>query len=222
MDKSKIWVIVPAYNEKKYLEKVLTKLRRVTKNFVVVDDGSIDNTVEIAKEFTNEVLVHKLNLGKGAAMKTGADYVFKYKKADAIVFIDSDDQHDPNELELFFNEFTKGAKIVFGERGLDSRMPLIRVMGNRFASVAVLFLFGDYIPDIPSGYKGMTKDTYKKIRWRETGYGVELEIAAKVAKSKLKFNVVPVTTIYHDLDRGMTALDVIRTCLKLVNLKLSL
>jgi len=222
MNKEDIWIIVPVYNEAKYLAKVLTKLSQITSNYIVVDDGSKDKSVEIAKSFTKEVLVHKLNLGKGGALRTGSDYAFDHLGAKAVIFIDSDDQHDPKELELFFDQFENGAKVIFGERKMDSKMPLVRIIGNRFASVLVYFFFGSYVPDIPSGYKAITKQAYQKIRWQESGYGVELEIAARVAKYKIPFRVVPISTIYHDMDRGMTVLDVIKVFLKLINLKITI
>lgn len=222
MNKSDIYLVVPVFNEAKYLDRVLTKIEKVTKNYIVVDDGSKDDSVKIAKRHTNEVLVHKMNLGKGGALKTGSDYAFKHLGAQAVIFIDSDDQHDPKELQLFFDAFAKGSEVVFGERKMDSKMPLIRIIGNRFASVLVYFFFGSYVPDIPSGFKAISKNAYQKIRWQETGYGVELEIAARVAKYKIPFSVVPISTIYHDLDRGMTLLDAFSICFKLINLKLTI
>jgi glycosyltransferase involved in cell wall biosynthesis len=222
MNKSDIWLVVPVFNEDKYLDKVLNKISKVTKNYIVVDDGSCDKSVEIAQKHTKEVLIHKLNLGKGGALKTGSDYAFKYLDAKAVIFIDSDDQHDPKELKLFYDEFKDGAQVVFGERKMDSKMPMIRVLGNKFASILVNLFFGSYVPDIPSGFKALSKSSYQKIRWQETGYGVELEIAARVAKYRIPFSVVPISTIYHDLDRGMTILDAFKICFKLLNLKITI
>jgi len=222
MNRSDIWLIVPVFNEGKYLSKVLTNISKITKNYIIVDDGSSDKSVEIAKKHTNEILVHKLNLGKGGALKTGSDFAFKHLSAKAVIFIDSDGQHDPKELKYFYQEFDKGSQVVFGERTMDSKMPKIRVFGNKFASILVNLLFGSYIPDIPSGFKAMSKKAYQKIRWQETGYGVEFEIAARVAKYKIPFSVVPISTIYHDMDRGMTILDAFKICFKLLNLKITI
>jgi glycosyltransferase involved in cell wall biosynthesis len=222
MNKSDIWLVIPVFNEAKYLDAVLTKIEKITKNYLVIDDGSHDKSVEIAKQHTKEVLVHKLNLGKGGALKTGSDYAFEHLDAQAVIFIDSDDQHNPKELKLFYEEFAKGSEVIFGERKMDSKMPLIRVLGNRFASILVHLFFGSYVPDIPSGFKAISKKSYQKIRWQETGYGVELEIAARVAKYKIPFSVVPISTIYHDMDRGMTLLDAFQICLKLLNLKITI
>ena len=67
--------------------------------------------------------------------------------------------------------------------------------------------FKVYISDVLCGFKGMTKEAYEKIRWESSGYGVEMEIVARLAKNKLRFDEVPVKTIYHDKVKGVTMLD---------------
>src|SRR3989344_1556276 len=146
------WIIIPAYNEAVYLATVLKKTKKITKQIVVVDDGSTDQTAKIAHRFTPHVLRHELNLGKGAALKTGCDCAFKYLGARAVVMLDSDDQHDPREILNFISQLQHRARVVFGERQMGSEMPFIRIFFNRLASFAVWAVFGSYIPDIPSGY----------------------------------------------------------------------
>lgn len=216
-----IWVIIPGMNEEKYVATVLKKVRLQTNNIIFVDDGSKDKTASIAKKYTDHVLSHSVNLGKGAALKTGCEYAFKTLKADAVVFMDSDDQHDPTELPLFFKELQNNS-VVFGVRAFDDKMPLIRIMGNRIASVLIYFLFGSYIPDIPSGFKAMTANAYKQLAWNSSDYAVEMEIAAKTAKYKKRFAVVQIKTIYHDLERGMTILDTLRMITKILSWRISL
>lgn len=222
MRKHNVWLIIPAYNEQQYLAKVLAKVKRITPYFVVVDDGSSDESAQIARRFTSHVLTHRINLGKGAALKTGCDYAFGYLDAQGVVFIDSDDQHDPAEVNLFYQALSNKAQVVFGERAMNSSMPLARIMGNRLASFLVMFLFGSYLPDIPSGFKALSKQAYEQVRWQASGYDVELEIAARVAKNRLAVTVVPISTIYHDFSRGMTLLDVVQVVVKLINLKVAL
>ena len=182
----KIYVVITAYNEAKYLGKFLEKLTQKTKDFIVVDDGSSDQTSTIAKKYSKNTLMHPVNLGKGAAMKTGADYAFNFLGADAVIFMDGDDQHDPADLDKFYDYFIYQNKngLAFGVRAFDQSMPFYRVLGNRFASLLVKMLFGTYLLDIPSGFKAMSCDVYKKLRWQSSDYGVELEIACKTAKLK--------------------------------------
>ncbi len=201
-------VILPAYNEARYIAKVLKKSKKIPFTFVVVDDGSNDATYQIATQLAPYVLRHKINLGKGAAMKTGADFAFSELHAKAVIFMDSDDQHDPAELFTFFDALAKGHELIFGVRNFAHTMPIIKVLANRFASVVVYGLFGTYIPDIPSGYKAMTKKIYRKVQWQASNYRVELEIAVRTSRARLPFHQIPIKTIYHQHDKGTTLVDV--------------
>lgn len=222
MKNKNIWVVIPGYNESKYIEKVLKKTLTFTKNIIFVDDGSKDETVKLAEKYLKYVLVHPVNLGKGAALKTGSEFAFKKLNADAVIFMDSDDQHDPKELDLFIEKLEHNSDVVFGVRSFDKNMPLIRIAMNRLASYFILLLFGTYIPDIPSGFKALSKNAYKKVVWKSRDYSVELELAVKVAKYKIHFSTVDIRTVYHDLDRGMTILDVMRMITNILTWRISL
>ena len=69
------------------------------------------------------------------------------------------------------------------------------------------FLYRRYIPDIPSGYKAMNKSAYKELVWNSAGYEVEMEIAVRVVQKKIKYTEIEIEAIYHDNDKGMTAID---------------
>lgn len=222
MKKSDICVILPAFNESKYLPSVLKELNKTKFPYVVVDDGSADETSTIAKRYSRHVLRHRINLGKGAALRTGCEYAFTQLHAQAVIFMDSDAQHKTEELETFRQQLSEGNKIVLGVRAFDSSMPLVRIMGNRFSSVMVLLFFGKYIPDIPSGYKALTKSAYTALHLRSSGYNIELEIAVKIAKKRLQFSTVPITTIYHDFERGFQPLDALRMMVDLVMWRIQL
>lgn len=200
-----IWVVIPAYNESKYLTTVLKKVLLYTSNVVVVDDGSSDDTGQIAAKHIKYVLNHQVNLGKGAALTTGCEFAFLHLGATAVVLLDSDDQHDPAEMPLLTAGLAERS-LVFGVRTFTD-MPKARVVGNKILSTLVAVLFGKYVPDILSGYKAFTKAAYDQIKWSSSGYDVELEIAVRVARFKVPYFVQPIRTIYHDLDRGMTLLD---------------
>lgn len=208
MDKELYWLIIPAYNESAYLAKVLKKVKKKWPHFVVVDDGSRDETLKIAKRYTPHALTHAVNLGKGAAMKTGSEYAFRKLGAKGVIFFDADDQHDA-ELIAQFAEELKKHPVVLGVRSFDNQMPLMRIMMNRLGSVLIMILFGGYVPDIPCGFKALSKSAYKKINWKSTDYMVEMEIAARVAQYDLEYSEIAIPTVYHDLDRGMTILDTI-------------
>jgi glycosyltransferase involved in cell wall biosynthesis len=215
MTKQEIVVIVPAYNEARYLGRFLDKLLKVTKNVVVVDDGSTDKTREVALDKHVTCLTHMVNLGKGAALKTGCNYAFKKLGSDAVIIMDGDDQHATGDLKLFVDELKNGANVVLGVRRLDANMPAMRIIGNKSMSILINMLFGHYISDIPSGFKAFTKKAYRELLWQSSGYEVETEIAVRIAKSKLEYVEVPISTVYHGKDYGFNLLDAGKILLKL-------
>lgn len=208
----KISIVIPFYNEEKHIGDVLKSLADHDFPIILVDDGSTDKSKIIAgslrlKNLT--LLTHKINLGKGAAMKTGADYAFR-EGADSVVFMDCDSQHRSEDLTGFVKSLKSDkCEMVFGSRNYSYGVPMIRFLGNKMASIILRFLFNIYVSDVLCGFKAMTKKAYKKIRWESTGYGVETEMVARTGKTKLKFCEVPVQSIYHDKTKGVTILDAI-------------
>ena len=211
----KIFVVVPAYNEGRYLGKFLDKLLAVTKQVVVVDDGSTDKTTHIALSKGVKCLTHMVNLGKGAALKTGCSYAFREMQADAVVIMDGDDQHAVVDIPHFVLALKQGAAVVLGVRQMDAKMPLTRILGTKSMSIIINLLFGRYIADIPSGFKAFTRAAYRDLLGHSSGYEVETEIAVRLAKNKLAYVEVPISTVYHDKDYGFNLLDAAKILLKL-------
>ncbi len=209
---SKTFIVIPLYNEEKRISSVLTDVSKFKLPVVVVNDGSKDSSAEKVRQknlMNVTLLSHKINLGKGAAMKTGADWAIS-RGATGLIFMDSDGQHKASDLPGFVEILEKGGcDVIFGSRNYSYGVPLIRFLGNKFASVFIAFLFGIYISDVICGFRAMTVPAYKKIRWESGGYGVETEVVAMTARKKLKYCEVPVQTVYHDKTKGVTLLDAI-------------
>jgi glycosyltransferase involved in cell wall biosynthesis len=203
----KIFIVIPAYNEQKRIGKLLTQLLETNYPVVVIDDGSRDNTFKIAKKLTPLAFKHRINLGKGAALKTGIEMAIK-KGADAVILMDADGQHKIEDLPQFVTALqTKKYDVVIGTRNFSLGVPLVRYLGNKFASVLIRILFGVYVSDLLCGYRAFTKKAYKKILWQSTGYGIETEMITLIGKNKLKFCEVPVETVYFDKFKGVTLFD---------------
>src|SRR3989304_7305763 len=117
----KIFVIIPAFNEESRIGKVLAGVRKKKLPIVVVDDGSKDETYQVAKKITPYALRHPINLGKGAALKTGCLAAFKLG-AEAVILMDSDGQHDANDLPKFVKALRR-CDVVFGVRNFG-KIPL--------------------------------------------------------------------------------------------------
>lgn len=208
----KIAIVLPVYNESKNINAVLKNLRKINLPVFIVNDGSTDNTLkllksEIRKSNKTWLISHSINLGKGSAMRTGGEAAFK-KGFDAVIFMDADGQHSPSDLVKFVEKLqSKKFDIVLGSRNLHHGVPLIRFLGNKFASVLISLLFGIYVSDILSGFRAVTKKAFKKMDLESTGYGIETEMIVKMAKYKLKNCEVTIQTIYHDSHKGVTILD---------------
>lgn len=216
-----IALIIPAYNESRHIGAFfdqLSELDDLSVEVVFVDDGSSDNSSKIAAMYTQYVLTHVINLGKGAALKTGCEFAFNNLGVDFIIMLDADEQHSPNDLPKFIKKITEGHDLILGVRSFTG-MPFLPKISNKFTSLFIKIIYGTTVPDIPSGYKAFSKKMYQKLKWQASGYEVEVEIAQKIAHSKLPFVTVPIKTIYPDYVRGMTLLDGVKVLLKSVGLR---
>lgn len=208
----KIAVVLPIFNEEKKISDVLDTISKIKLPVILINDGSTDKTLQVVKEKIKKnknvtLISHRINLGKGAALRTGAEAAFS-TGTEAVIFMDSDGQHDASDLSKFIEKLaTKKYDIVLGSRNLDHGVPLIRFLGNKVASVLISLLFGLYVSDILSGFRAVTKKGYKKLNLESTGYGIETEMIVKIAKYNLVSCEIPVRTIYHDKNKGVTILD---------------
>lgn len=216
----KIAIVVPVYNEEKRAVNTVKDILKVDKTSVVilVDDGSKDNSYKILTNVFGKnkrvvILQHVINLGKGAAMKTGVEKAFKIGR-DTIIFVDSDGQHNPKHL-VEFKKKLKSSNLVFGRRKMGVEMPTVRKWGNILMVKLVKGLFNIQRSDILCGYFAFKKKVYRLIKWDEPRYGVETQIAAKVGKNKLAFKEVNVDTIYIDKYKGLSIFEAFNFFLKL-------
>jgi len=211
---SMLWVVIPAYNEARRIKEVIKGVKKYTKRIIVVDDGSKDKTFEAAQKQKVEVLRHIVNLGKGAALKTGCDYALR-KKATGFIVIDSDGQHDPKEIPKFAWKL-RSHDIVFGQRRFDKNMPLILKWGNRFIDFMIKMLYGIDLQDTQCGYRAFTARAYRKIRWRASDYSLESEMIANAGRAKLKYSTISIATIYSDKYKGTTVMDGMKIVINMV------
>ena len=135
MDKNKdVYVIIPGLNEEKHIANVISRtIKQGFKNVIFVDDGSKDNSVKKAVSAGATVLSHKVNLGKGSAVKTGADYAIT-QGAKTLVFMDSDGQHKPEEISKLL-KYTQKCDVVLGYRKFNKNMPMVMRFGNWFLTL---------------------------------------------------------------------------------------
>ncbi|RMD57820.1 glycosyltransferase family 2 protein [Candidatus Woesearchaeota archaeon] len=213
-----VWAVIAAYNEEKNLAPVLEGVKNYVDEVVVVDDGSADGTSNVAIASRVNVLRHPINLGKGAAVRTGVEFAIE-KGADKIVLIDADGQHEPDEIPKFLSRLDR-VDIVFGTRKFDENMPVVLRFGNRLLHIFTRLLFGVSVRDTQSGFRAFRAQAYPLIRWSADGYAMETEMLVNVGKHKLSYEEVPIKTIYHDRYKGTTMLDGVKIAFRMLSLKL--
>jgi len=210
----KITAVMPAYNEEKNIADVIKKTKKYVNEVIVIDDGSRDNTIEQAKQ-ADLILEHPINMGKGLALKTGIEAALR-RKADIIITIDSDNQHNPEDIPKMIDIINQDTDIVIGSRTFNEKMPLSYKIGNTFLQRTFKFLFKIDITDTQCGFRAFKSNIYKKIRWTASSYSVETEMLIKVGKNKLKYKQIPIQTIYEDNYKGTTILDGIKIFLNMI------
>lgn len=213
--------VLPARNEAKYIAQVVNRALPLVDYVIVVDDGSIDTTHDIVRQLGGKVIAlrHQINLGKGAALKTGCEAACRLK-ADIIVCMDSDNQHNPETIPKFVDTLrTANLDIVFGMRQFDRRMPLMMIVGNYFLSNLINWLFHMMIHDTQSGFRAFTTEAYRKLLWESRGYEAETEMIVRASEHHLRYKEIEIDTIYHDSYKGTTALDGIRILLHILRWK---
>ncbi len=215
---SKVWAVIPARNEEKSISNIVKKTQKHAESVVVVDDGSRDRTKEAAEKAGAVVVSHIVNLGKGAALKTGCDFAV-HSGAEYIVVIDADAQHNPDDIPRFVEKLKK-YDIVFGYRKASGKMPLVLRFGNLFISTVVGALYGVSLKDTQCGFRAFSKSAYSKIRWNAPDYSMESEMIARAGKQRLKYVQVPIETIYADRYKGTTIIDGVKIVLNMLWWKL--
>lgn len=197
-------ILLPAYNVDKHIADVVRQLLSQYPGccIVVVDDGSLDQTSEIvADQFPKVALLsHKRNLGKGAALRTGIDFVLEHCDADAIAFLDADGQHAPGDLEALLNAFDRQqGDFIIGKRQFRiGHMPLHRILSNKLSSALVALKIKRHVSDTQSGFRVISTRVLKKILpIRADGYDFETEVLLKAAKAGAQIAEIPIQTLYR-------------------------
>lgn len=158
----KVLVIVPAYNEAENIVKTIEDIKKNAKDvdYIVVNDGSKDNTLEILKKNNYNYIDLIQNLGLFGAVQTGLKYAVEHDYDVAIQF-DGDGQHQAKYIKDLVNEIGENS-IVIGSRFVSKRKPLsLRMLGSRLISLAILLTTWKRIKDPTSGMRAYDKETMK-------------------------------------------------------------
>jgi glycosyltransferase involved in cell wall biosynthesis len=196
----KLSIIIPVYNEKDNILKILKKVKSVKikteKEIIIVDDFSTDGTRDVLKKIENKsvkVVFHDFNKGKGGAFKTGLGI----STGDIIIVQDADLEYNPDEYPKLIEPILKGkAGVVYGSRIMGKskgHSHLSFYLGGLLVTFFTNILFGIRITDEPTCYKVFKSDVIKNIKINGNRFEWEPEVTAKIAKSGIKIHEVPIS-----------------------------
>jgi glycosyltransferase involved in cell wall biosynthesis len=201
-----IMAIIPAHNESETIGKVVAETKKYVNFVIVVDDGSSDNTSDVAASLNARVIRKKHNTGKGAALKRGFIECLKYNP-DIVVTLDADGQHDPGEIPKLLEPIeNEEADIVIGSRYGGSHVdfqtvPRYRRIGLSFIDFMNRNLADSRIKDTQSGFRIYARSVLSIIsQYSSTGFGVETEQLATAELYGLRVVELPISIRYKDLN----------------------
>ncbi|MFC2168272.1 glycosyltransferase family 2 protein [Acidobacteriota bacterium] len=205
----KLSVIIPVYNEKNTLMKIVQQVQNVElemeKEIILIDDGSTDGTREILKtlDYPNvKVKLHEKNQGKGAALRTG----FSLATGDFVIVQDADLEYDPREYPVLLTPLLDGrADAVYGSRFLGGphRVHFFwHYIGNKLLTTLSNILSNLNLTDMETCYKVFRKEILDKITLKSKRFGIEPEITLKLARQKCRIYEVPISYSGRDYAEG--------------------
>lgn len=203
MNKEKIVIVIPAYNEAKHIGKIIQTCRAYANEIIVVDDGSTDNTSDVARLEGVTCLSQSNNMGWGHAVQSGLKLCRGNPKYDIIVTLDADGQHDPNNIPLLIDEMRKSqSSIVIGSRFKDNghdvgKIPAYRKFGINVINLIYNFGRKNKLTDTQSGFRAHRNNNSLYLKIEENGFAFSTEKLIKTDKLGFKISEVAIARIYH-------------------------
>ena len=206
----KLSVVVPVFNERNTLVEVMRRMRVVElpdgieREIIVVDDGSNDGTRDLLKQLgdsTVRVVMHDVNRGKGAALRTG----IALATGDYVLVQDADLEYDPEDWPKLLNPVLRGrARVVYGSRFTGERrnMMLLHWIGNRFLSMTTNVLFNTTLSDMETCYKLFDRTVLEGLTLRAMRFEFEPEVTAKILRRGIRIYEVPISYSGREFDEG--------------------
>tara|TARA_B110000467_G_scaffold152097_1_gene161117 strand:+ start:8021 stop:8770 length:750 start_codon:yes stop_codon:yes gene_type:complete len=208
-------IIIPTYNEKENIERILRKVFSLQKSFhvLIVDDGSPDGTANIVKQLQNEfeglyIQERTGKLGLGTAYIHGFKWALQ-KEYQFIFEMDADFSHDPNDLERLYAACNKDGDVAVGSRYVQGvnivNWPMSRLLISYFASKYVKFITGLPIHDSTAGFKCYRREVLENINFDKIQFvGYAFQIEMKFNAWKYGFTVMEVPVIFTDRTEGIS------------------
>lgn len=196
-------VAIPAFEAAPSIAAVVGRVLAIGAEVVVVDDGSEDGTGDAARACGVPVLTNAVNLGKGRALKVAFDHLFA-RGYDAVLTLDADGQHPPEEIPKLLAPWREGADLVLGTRAhLYSAMGRVRRASNGTSSWLISHVAGATLPDCQTGYRLYSRSLIQTLGFPEARF--EAESAVLVRAVRRGFRVVGVPVRLDEADGRATS-----------------
>lgn len=228
--KNKVTIIIPVYNEKKYIDKVIKRIKNnvhFKKQIIIVDDCSVDGTQKIIKRIKNidKTIFHKKNLGKGAAIKSAIPYI----KGNIIAIQDADLEYNPKDLnKLVKIMILKDLRIVYGSRVLNKKrynsntfISNFRIFGNHVLTIISNFFNNQKLTDVHTCYKIFRKKIFLKLNLEENDFAFCPEVTTKISLLNEQIKEVPISYKGRSVEEGkkINFVDAIRALITILKYK---
>jgi glycosyltransferase involved in cell wall biosynthesis len=197
----KISIVIPCFNERQTIEQIVAAVRAAPlsdREIVIVDDCSTDGTVDVLKEklssVVDQIIYQPRNRGKGAAVRAG----FAAATGDVILIQDADLEYNPVDYPSLLEPILSGnADVVYGSRFMGARAHRVlyfwHMVGNRFLTLLSNMFSNLNLTDVETGYKAFRAPLVKNLDLQETGFGFEVEVTAKLARTRCRIYEVGIS-----------------------------
>ena len=195
-----IVVVIPAFDEERFIASVVLQTRPFAEHVIVVDDGSMDRTAELAEAAGALVVRQPENLGKAAALNAGFALA-EVLEPGVVVCLDGDAQHEPAEIPLLVQPILEGAAdVVIGSRFLDTKsdIPTWRQVGQHTLTAMTNGMSGTKLSDSQSGYRAFSPTAVSALDFASHGLSVESEMQFLFEPAGLRVVEVPISVRYQD------------------------
>lgn len=192
-------ILIPAYNEARTIGDLVKRVKARGFDVFVVNDGSTDYTGDIACDAGAEVITSDLRKGKGATLKVGFAHILKLNRYEAIITMDGDAQHLPEDLPQFVDN-VGNADLIIGNRmgSAKGKMPFVRYWTNKVMSWMISRACKRSIADTQSGYRLLRTDLLSRLDLSSDSFEIESEMITKTVKLKARILEVPIQVVYGE------------------------
>ena len=190
MSDVKVSIIIPVYNEAKTIGKLIAQIKALYPEFeiIVINDGSKDETVSVAKEAGAVVYTHPYNIGNGAAVKSG----IRVASGDIMVLMDGDGQHEPEDIAKLLN-FFPDFDMVVGARSIRDQASLGRAMGNQVYNWLASYVTKFSIKDLTSGFRAIkSKSARSFLHLLPNTYSYPATLTLGTLRSGMSVKYIPI------------------------------